>query len=155
MTLFYIRKLFRKFQIYIIHCSQCQLNKIIKYSFYDSLRPIQNFAISFHIIIMNFIFALFIIQQKKFDTILTMTCKFIKRIIFIFDKSTWSIDEWTSAFLTILLKHDWNISKITICDRNRKFMSDFWRNIFKKLNIEILVSIVYHSQTNEQFKRIN
>ena len=34
-------------------------------------------------------------------------------------------------------------------------MSDFWRNVFKKLSIEILTSIVYHLQTDEQSERIN
>ena len=40
MISFYIRKFSRKLQIYIIHCSQCQLNKIIKHSFYSSFRSI-------------------------------------------------------------------------------------------------------------------
>ena len=34
-------------------------------------------------------------------------------------------------------------------------MSDFWKTTFKKLKTSILISIIYHSQTNEQFKRIN
>ena len=61
MISFYIKKFSRKIQIYIIHYLQCQLNKIIKYLFYNLLQSIQSFAISFHIIIINFIFVLFII----------------------------------------------------------------------------------------------
>ena len=34
-------------------------------------------------------------------------------------------------------------------------MFAFWRIIFKKLDIELLTSTVYHSQTNDQFERTN
>ena len=34
-------------------------------------------------------------------------------------------------------------------------MSNFWRKIFKRLNIEILINIAYHSQIDDQSKRIN
>ena len=40
-TSYYIRKIIRQLQIYIIHCSKCQLNRIIRHSSYDAFQSIQ------------------------------------------------------------------------------------------------------------------
>ena len=34
-------------------------------------------------------------------------------------------------------------------------MSNFWRNVFKKLEIHFLIFVIYHSQTNDQNEKIN
>ena len=54
-----------------------------------------------------------------------------------------------------LIEHDWNISRTIISDRNSKFMSEFWIVVFIKMKIFLLIFIVYHSQTDDQSKRIN
>ena len=54
-----------------------------------------------------------------------------------------------------LLIADWEISFAIISNRNSKFMSNFWQTFFKKLNVSFLISIVDHSQTNEQFEKSN
>ena len=152
---FYIRKMFRQLQIYITHCSECQLNRIIRHSFYDALRFIQSPVISFHTVIINFILALSATIESDFDAVMTIMCKFIKRIILIFDKQNWFAEEWTSAFLIEVLNHDWNVSRVIISNKNRKFMSEFWREIFKRLNTKILINIAYHPQIDDQSKRTN
>ena len=53
------------------------------------------------------------------------------------------------------MNHDWDISRAIISDRDSKFMSKFWITIFNKLDITMLTSTTYHSQTNEQFERTN
>ena len=85
----YIRHLFKHFRIYIVHCSNCQLNQIKRHFIYGELIPMITSAISFHIITMNFIIALSEIK-KKYNMLLTITCKFIKRILLISDKDTWN-----------------------------------------------------------------
>ena len=40
-------------------------------------------------------------------------------------------------------------------DRNRKFLSEFWKKIFKVLNIRLIYAAVYYLQTDEAFKWIN
>ena len=86
---------------------------------------------------------------------LTIICKFFKRIFLIFDKNIWFAKQWTTIFLAVVFDHDWNVLKTIIFDRNRKFMSTFWIDVFRRFDTKFLISIVYHSQTNEQSKRIN
>ena len=42
-----------------------------------------------------------------------------------------------------------------ISNRDSKFLSIFWNTIFERLRTKLLLSIVYHSQTNDLFERIN
>ena len=83
----YIRHLFKYFRIYIAHCPNCQLNQIKKYFIYDELIPMITLIISFHIITMNFIIILSKIK-KEYNMLLTIICKFIKRILLISNKNT-------------------------------------------------------------------
>ena len=44
---------------------------------------------------------------------------------------------------------------IILSDRNRKFLSNLWKAIFKILKINFLYFTIYHSQTNESSEKIN
>ena len=72
-----------------------------------------------------------------------------------FDKSIWIAKQWINVFLFVVLNHDWNVSRVIISNENKKFISTFWIDVFKRLNIDLLIFIVYHSQIDEQLKRIN
>ena len=50
---------------------------------------------------------------------------------------------------------DWNISAAIISNRNLKFLSEFWRTLFKRLRVALLTSTTYHAQTDDQSKRTN
>ena len=140
--------------IYIVYCLDCQLNQIKRHSIYDEFISIIIFAISFHTIIINFIIVLSEIKNG-YNIFLIVICKFIKRVLLIFEKNTWNVAQWTKIFIKTLIEHDWNIFKFIINNRNSKFMSKFWNAIFNKMNVSMLTSTVYHLQTNNQFERIN
>ena len=73
--------LIKYLKIYIIYCSNYQRNQTKRYSIYENLNSIVTFAISFHIIIMNFIMTLLFNRDK--NILLIIICKFIKRIFFL------------------------------------------------------------------------
>lgn len=50
---------------------------------------------------------------------------------------------------------DWNLFKVIISNRDKKFLSKLWAIIFKKLDVKFFYFIVYHFQTNDQSKRTN
>ena len=54
-----------------------------------------------------------------------------------------------------LLIANWRISLAIILNRDSKFMLNFWQTFFRKLNVSLLISTVYHFQTNEQSERSN
>ena len=118
------------------------------------MQPILTSTISFHIIIINFILTLSIFAND-FDIIMNVSNKFIKRVQTILNKKTWTIVQWNMTLLNQLDIADWKLFKTIIFDKNRKFLFDMWSTIFKKLNVKLLYSIVFHSQIDEQFERIN
>ena len=136
------------------HCFQCQIYQTRRHAFYDSLQSILIFSISFHIVILNFILVLFLSRQK-FDTTMFLFCKFFKRSFVIFDKKTWFVKKWNIALLDRLDIANWNLSKIIISNRDRKFLFDMWTTIFEKLKIKFMYSTTYHFQIDEQNERIN
>ena len=71
--------------------------------------PIDKSEISFHIIVMNFIVTLFI-TKKGFDSLFTIIDKFSKRILFIFERVIYNVDEWIDILFAALIQHKWRIS---------------------------------------------
>ena len=93
--------------------------------------------------------------KNDFDVVMSIFDKFIKRIIIVIDKSTWFVVEWKTTLLNRLNTANWSLFKIIISNKDFKFLSNFWKTVFKKLNVLLLYFIAYHFQTNDQSKRIN
>ena len=122
MSVFYfIRDFFKQLREYLRHCSNCQIHQIKRHKSYDFLQSILSISIFFHIFIIDFILSFFK-SREKFDVVMSIICKFFKRIICILKKFIWTIIQWVKVLLNRLDVVDWNISKIIISNRNRKFM---------------------------------
>lgn len=147
----YILRMTKKLHLYIKHCLSYQFNQIKRHKSYEELRLITFSIISFHIIIMNFILTIL----SEMNIILTISNKIIRRKISIIDKTTYSPKQWADLVFEKLLIANWDIPQNIIFDKNLKFMSKFWKQLFKRLNIKLLMSTSYHSQTNDLSKRIN
>ena len=146
--------MFRYLRSYLQHCSQCKTYQTKKHVSYEFFQFILILSMSFHTITLNFILTLSK-TSEKFDTIMSMFCKYSKKITIVFDKSTWTTSQWKKVLLNKLNIVDWEISKIIIFDKNRNFLSDMWIVIFKKFDVRFLYFIVYHFQTNEQNEKTN
>lgn len=147
----FIPRLSRKLRVYIDHCPQCQLNQTVRHKAYGELMPIVSPAIPFHTVAMDFIMAI----PDDFDTLLTITCKFSKRLTIIPGKSTYSAKDWAIEVMNRLLTADWGIPAAIISDRDPKFLSEFWDTIFRRLGVSLLTSTAYHAQTDGQSERSN
>ena len=148
---FYFKKFNNRLHRYIDYCHECQLNQTKKHAIYDNFNSIVNLFVSFHIIYFDFIFAFF--KQQKMNTTLIVTCKFFKKTTILSNKNIYNAKQWAIVFVENLI--DWDISRVFIHDKNRKFMSNFWRDVFKKLKMHFLTFVVYHSQTNNQNEKTN
>ena len=151
----YFKQFTKRLRNYIKHCSKCQLNQIKRHLLYESLQFIITSTISFHTLIIDFILKLSFMNSNDMNCIMTMTNKFTKKCMTLFDKIIHNAKDWINVLITTLITRDWNISRKIINDRDRKFMSLFWQIIFKRIEMTLLISIVYHSQIDEQFERIN
>ena len=150
----YIRGLSRYLREYLKHCSECQVYQTKRHAPYGSMQPVLTPAVPFHTITMDFILAL-PVSRDGFDVAMPVSDKFTKRITIIPGKSTWTAAQWGDALLDRLDTADWGLPKAIISDRDRKFLSDLWLAIFKRLGVKLLYSTAYHPQTDGQSERTN
>lgn len=69
--------------------------------------------------------------------------------------NTWSAEQWAHAFFKRLDLIDWSFRSKLITDRDLKFLSTFWMALLTKLEVKLLYSTAYHSQTDKSCKHIN
>ena len=150
----YIQKFTKHIKAYIKHCFKCNLNQTKRHKSYKNFQSILTSSVFFHFIAIDFILALFIFSVDM-NAIMSVTCKFSKRITAISEKFIWTVFEWTDALLQRLNIADWDLFKNIIFDRDKKFLSDLWKNFFNRLKIKLLYITTYHSQTDDVFERIN
>jgi hypothetical protein len=150
----YIRDLIKTLRFYIRNCSQCLQIQIRRHKSWKNLQFIHSFSISFHTITMNFVLELLKIKEE-INCVLSMTNKFTKRIMLISEKFTYTTENWAVQLLKESQRRDWDISKVIISNRDRKFLSDLWCTLFIRLRIFMLYFTAYHSQTNKTSERTN
>lgn len=80
--------------------------------------------------------------------------KLSKTAHFIPVKSTYKTVEIANIFMKEFF-HMQGIPKVVISDRDVKFTSTFWKNLFSGLGTQIQFSTTYHPQTNRQTKWVN
>lgn len=94
-------------------------------------------------------------HAKHLGLTLISNSKFSKKVLLLPGLDTWKAPEWAEVVLRELLSHDWGIPRSIISDRDSRFMSDFWQEVFKRLGVKFLTSIAYHPQTDGQSERTN
>lgn len=95
---YYIRELSKYLREYLRHCSQCQIYQIKRHKFYESLQSIFTSFVSFHTLIIDFILTL-LKSMKRYKIFMSISCKFIKRITLLLEKSTFFATQWKEALL--------------------------------------------------------
>ena len=138
----YIQNLSQCLKQYITHCFKCLHYQTARHVSYRALQLIIELLISFHIIITDFIFRLSKISADL-DAVITIICKFFKKMKFISDKEIWTTAEWAKIYFTHIT--DWSISIIWIKNKNSKWLSEFWIQLFSNMRIRIMIITVYHS----------
>ena len=150
----FIRSLLQQLRDYLRHCSKCQLYQTRRYIEHGSLQPISSPPVPFHTLVINFVLAL-PKSAKGYDTIISITCKFSKRISLIPSKYTFTATDWAGRLLQRLRKIDWGLPKVILLDRDRKFLSELWSALFDMLRVKLLYSTAYHPQTDGSSERTN
>lgn len=95
------------------------------------------------------------LTKNGYNALMSMTCKFSKKVTLIKGKDIWTVEEWAHAFLARLDLVDWGLPGELITDCDPKFLGKFWIALFEKLGVKLLYSTVYHSQTDGSSKRTN
>ena len=152
----FVRNLAKNLRAYIKHCPECQLLQTRRHKPWGSLQPINTIEIPGYAITLDFILGLpTSAHPEAFDCVMSVTDKFTKRITLIPGQATYSAGKWAIKLLDRLDIADWGYPKIIISDRDRKFLSDLWKSIFKRLGVSLLYSTAYHPQTDGASERTN
>ena len=135
---FYIRKLDKLLRRYLQHCPECQEVQTKRHRPFGALQPIFSPAIPFHTITIDFILGL--PEVNDFNSILSVTCKFSKRVILLPGHDTYTASAWGHRLLDELLSADWGLPTVIISDRDPKFLSQVWKTIFDRLGTKLVTN---------------
>ena len=150
----YIRGLTRYLRDYLKHCPECLVYQTRRHAPYGSMQPIYSPPVPFHTITIDFVLAL-PLSVEGFDSAMSVTCKFSKRVTLAPGKTTWKALDWAVAMLERLELGDWGLPKVILSDRDPKFLSELWTALFERLHVKLLYSTAYHPQTDGQSERTN
>lgn len=150
----YIHHLRRHVKTFIEECPDCKIMSTRRHKPYGNLQPILTPPCPFHTITIDFILAL---PKTKdgYDAVMSVTDKFTKRITLIPGKTTWTAAQWGDALVKRLWIADWGMPKAIISDRDSKFLSALWRQVFLRCGVSLLFSTAYHPQTDGASERTN
>lgn len=138
-------------QAFIYHCPQCLQLQTRKHPLYGSFQPIYSLPVPFHTLTLNFGLVL-PLTADGFNLLMSVTYKFSKRVTLVEGKDTWSAKDWVYELLRHLDMIDWGLPLELITDKNREFLSKFWKALFTKLGVKLIFSTVYHPQTDGSSK---
>lgn len=150
----FIKGLTRILRAYIRYCPECLALQTRRHPPYGSLQPIHSPPVPFFTLTLDFILAL-PLAPEGYNTLMSVTCKFSKRVTLVPGKDTWSAADWAYALLARLDLIDWGLPGELITDRDPKFLSEFWTALFTKLGVRLLYSTAYHPQTDGSSERTN
>nr|GEY37511.1 hypothetical protein [Tanacetum cinerariifolium] len=91
-------------------------------------------------------------STQGFDTIWVIVDRLTKSAHFLPIRENDPLDKLARLYLNrIVARHE--IPVLIICDRDRRFTSNFWRSFQKALGTDISMSTTYHPETDGQSKR--
>lgn len=94
-------------------------------------------------------------EYQGLDTVMSITYRFTKKIAAILENTKKILSQWGNVLRDQLDIADWGILKAIIFNRDRNFLSDLLWAMFKKLEVKLLYSTVYHMQTDTQSEKNN
>ncbi len=148
---YYWKSMIKNVKKYINTCDICQRVKIKHHLSYNKLRSLSWFTDFWKEITMNFITDLSFSKWKKvmYDSILMIVDHYIKMMHYLSMKKTLTVVELTKLFFKkIALKYE--ISNNIIINKNSLFISAFWSKICFHAKMKWWLSIIFHSQTDDQ-----
>ncbi len=140
---------------YIQNCHACQRSKVFRNSINELHHSLLISQKRWKDIAMNFITELFL--SENYNIICTIICHFIKERHYVFYH--WEDDNISvKEMIWIML---WNVHQLhdlfssIVSNRDFQFILTMWKSLCKWLRITASLFTVYHSEINNQLKRVN
>ncbi len=94
-------------------------------------------------------------EHEVMNSLATVTCKFSKKVLYISGNREYTAANWAKVLLRGLMLCDWGLPKEIISDRDPKFISALWKEIFRLLGVKLHMTTAYHPQADGQAERTN
>ncbi len=153
---YYWKSMIKNVKEYINTCDICQRVKMKHHLSYDELRSLLRLTNSWKEITMNFITDLSSSKWKEvmYDSILMIVDYYMKMTRYLFIKKILTVVKLAKLFFEkIALKYE--ISNNIIIDKDNLFINAFWSKICYHVKMKQWLSIVFHSQTDDQTEQQN
>ncbi len=140
---------------YIQNCYVYQRSKTSRNKSNDLLQSLSISEQRWQDIAMNFIINLS--DSSEYNAILTIICRLSKKrhyISCITDDEDITVEK-TAEILIQWVYQTYDLSSFIVSDRDSQFISILWKFLCKRLSIFLRLFIVYHSQIDDQSKRVN
>ena len=141
MANFYMRNLSRRLKLYIAYYLSCGHLQTTRHAPYGALHPVISPPIPFHTVTADFILAL-PKTKEGLNQIMSLTCKYTKKVGLIPGKDTWFAEDWARAYYKETT--EWSLPACFIGDRDTKWFSDFWTQLFRDMGTSIHATTAYH-----------
>ncbi len=156
--IYYFSKMRKQIEDIIRKCDVCIHMKHNRHKLYELLKSLSTSNHTWKSIALNFIVKLS--KSKKrvikttYDSILIIMNRLIKYEYFLSYKKATFAKDLTYMFLRMIVANH-ELSDEIISNRDKLFTLKFWKFLMNQLEIHHKLSTAYHSQTNEQMKRMN
>jgi Integrase zinc binding domain/RNase H-like domain found in reverse transcriptase len=138
---------------YVRSCDSCQRNKSSNQKPIGLLQPFEVPEERFQHVSMDFITAL-PKTKNGFDAIMVIVDKLTKLVMFI--PTTTEVDAVGAAKLFFGNWYRWyGLPSKIISDRDGRFVSKFWRELFRLMQTKLAMSTSHHTQTDGQTEKAN
>jgi len=148
---YYWKSMIKDVKEYVNTYDICQRIKMKYHLSYDELRSLLQLTDLWKEITMNFITDLLSSKWKEvmYDSILVIVDHYMKMMHYLFMKKTLTVVELAELFFEkIVLRYE--MSNDIIIDKNSLFISAFWSKICYHVKMKRWLSIIFHSQTDNQ-----
>ena len=150
---FYWPKMARNIRKYVKSCDECQRNKVVNQLPVGQLQPLEYPQQRWEQVTMDFIVSL-PPTPRNHDAIFVVVDRFSKRAYFIPTKTTVTAPGTAKLFFDNVFK-DHGLPHAIISDRDPRFTSSFWQELFKLCQTKLRMSTAFHPQTDGQTEHMN
>jgi hypothetical protein len=153
---YYWKSMIKNVKEYINTCDICQRVKMKCHLLYDELKSLLRFTDFWKEITMNFITDLSLSKWKEvvYDSILVIVDHYTKMMHYLSMKKTLTVVELAELFFEkIALRYE--ISNDIIINKDNLFISAFWSEVCFYAKMKRQLSIIFHSQTENQTEQQN
>ena len=149
---FWWPRMSREIRSYVNACPTCQLNKPVNHKPYGPLQPHDAPTRPWQVVSLDLITDL--PSCEGMDAVVVFCDLLTKMSIFEPTTKTVTAEELAKLFQRQVFRRH-GIPEKLVSDRDPRFMSEFWQQLFRRLGTKLNISTAYHPQTDGQTERTN